>query len=46
MFKEDCLGKVDELLRETDCGVSLDSVDRAHRMEKFLPMTLDCQDSL
>ena len=33
--KEDCLGKVNELLNEADCGVSLDSVDRAHRIGKI-----------
>ena len=42
---EDCLGKVGELLRKADCGVSLDSVDRAHRIRKLQPMTKDCQNS-
>lgn len=34
-IKKDCLGKVDELLKEADCGMSLDSIKRAHRIGKI-----------
>eukprot|EP00112_Aurelia_sp_Birch-Aquarium-sp1_P010015 Seg2160.7 transcript_id=Seg2160.7/GoldUCD/mRNA.D3Y31 product="hypothetical protein" protein_id=Seg2160.7/GoldUCD/D3Y31 len=30
--KEDCMKKVKQVLRELDCGVKIDAVDRAHRI--------------
>lgn len=30
--KEDCLQKVESVLKELDCGVTIDMVDRAHRI--------------
>lgn len=30
--KEDCMKKVKKVLRELDCGVTIDAVDRAHRI--------------
>ena len=30
--KEDCMKKVKKVLRELDCGVKIDAVDRAHRI--------------
>lgn len=32
--KENCLQKVDKLLKQAYCGVSVDSVDRANRIGK------------